>query len=299
MGQLCSKKNQSVSKLIETENEISLHSYKYDGDKYYELQEKKYNCFRKLIFGDYFYSLVQFSNDNATLSDDYEKTNINYSMEDPFFCEDFSTDFFQSFLENKILKHEAIYEDAGNSEKLTSIFKETFLAAHNGLGLKLAQNAKEKGDENANKALIIKKGHSIGYGILYCTGANYIKIRALFNLFKEGDLLKYSEKLNEFLLSLFLIASYGMANARNKLCKFEEIGEMEKEQFKKLIDISGLKDCQKLVDITTKLMFGQNLSVSLNYQNFKDKFGLNDKENSLAFMLSPSGVRYMLNKYKV
>ena len=159
----------------------------------------------------------------------------------------------------------------------------------------MAQNAKEKGDENANKNLIITKGHSIGYGILYCIGANYIKIRALFHLFKEGDILKYSEKLNEFLLSLFLIASYGMASARNKLCKFDEIGEIVKEQLKILIDISGLKDCQHLVDITTKLMFGQNLSVSLNYQNFKDKFGLNDKDNSLAFILSPSGVRYMLN----
>ena len=44
------------------------------------------------------------------------------------------------FIENKVLKHKALYEDAGSNEKITSIFKECFLSVHNSLGLKLAQN---------------------------------------------------------------------------------------------------------------------------------------------------------------
>ena len=299
MGQLCGKKAQATSNLIETEKEITLPSYKSDGDKYYDLQENKYNFLRKINFEDFLYSLVHFSNENATLEDDYQKANINFSMEEPFFCELFSNDIFQSFLENKILKHKAIYAIAGNDEKMTSIFKEGFLAANYGLGVKLAQNAKELGDTNADKNSIIKKGDAIAYGILFCVGANYVKIRALFNLFKKDEILKDSEKLDEFLLSLFIIAGYGMASARNKLSKFDEIGGIEKEKFKELINTSELKDSQNMVQITKKMLFGQDLSVSLNYQNFKDKFELNDKDNSLAFLLSPSGCRYMQQKNNV
>jgi hypothetical protein len=299
MGQLCGKKAQATSNLIETEKEITLPSYKSDGDKYYDLQENKYNFLRKINFEDFLYSLVHFSNENATLEDDYQKANINFSMEEPFFCELFSNDIFQSFLENKILKHKAIYAVAGNDEKMTSIFKEGFLAANYGLGVKLAQNAKELGDTNADKNSIIKKGDAIAYGILFCVGANYVKIRALFNLFKKDEILKDSEKLDEFLLSLFIIAGYGMANARNKLSKFDEIGGIEKDKLKELINTSELKDSQNMVQITKKMLFGQDLSVSLNYQNFKDKFELNDKDNSLAFLLSPSGCRYMQQKNNV
>ena len=299
MGQLCGKKAQATSNLIETEKEITLPSYKSDGDKYYDLQENKYNFLRKINFEDFLYYLVHFSNENATLEDDYQKANINFSMEEPFFCELFSNDIFQSFLENKILKHKAIYAVAGNDEKMTSIFKEGFLAANYGLGVKLAQNAKELGDTNADKNSIIKKGDAIAYGILFCVGANYVKIRALFNLFKKDEILKDSEKLDEFLLSLFIIAGYGMANARYKLSKFDEIGGIEKEKFKELINTSELKDSQNMVQITKKMLFGQDLSVSLNYQNFKDKFELNDKDNSLAFLLSPSGCRYMQQKNNV
>ena len=299
MGQLCGKKAQATSNLIETEKEITLPSYKSDGDKYYDLQENKYNFLRKINFEDFLYSLVHFSNENATLEDDYQKANINFSMEEPFFCELFSNDIFQSFLENKILKHKAIYAIAGNDEKMTSIFKEGFLAANYGLGVKLAQNAKELGDTNADKNSIIKKGDAIAYGILFCVGANYVKIRALFNLFKKDEILKDSEKLDEFLLSLFIIAGYGMADARYKLSKFDEIGGIEKDKLKELINTSELKDSQNMVQITKKMLFGQDLSVSLNYQNFKDKFELNDKDNSLAFLLSPSGCRYMQQKNNV
>ena len=299
MGQLCAKKTQSTSNLIETEKELSLPSYKSDGDKTYELQENKFNLFRKLNFADYLYSLVHFSSENATLADDYDKANVNVSMEEPFFCELFSNDIFQSFIENKILKHKAIYQFAGENEKIVSIFKEAFLAVNNALGLKLAQAAKEKGDESADKNSIIKKGDAIAYGLLYCVGANYIKIRALFNLFKKDDQLKPSDKLDEFLLSLFIISSYGMVSARNKLSKFDEVGNIEKEKLKELIGTSELKDCQNMVEITKKMLFGQDLSIGLSYQNFKDKFEVNDKDNSLAFLLTSSGVRYMIQKNNV
>ena len=300
MGKLCSKSTQTVSSaMIETEKEVSLPSYKSEADSYFQLIENKYNYLRKLSFVDYLHSLVNFSNENATLEDDYTKASLEHSMNEAFFTELFSTDILQSFLENKILKHKALYEEAGNNEKVTSIFKEVLFALNNGLGLKLAQNAKANGDENADKNTIVKKGDAIAYGILYCVGPNYAKIRALFNLFKTDNVIKSSEKFSGFLLALFIAASYGMCNARNKASKFEEVGEIEKEKLKELLQTSELQDSQHLVDITNILLFGDNKDAALDYNAFKEKFANPNKESSLSFLLSGPGVRFMLNKNNV
>ena len=190
MGNLCNKESQISSSSIDSEREINIISYKSTADKTYELQEGKFNFFRKINYKDFLYSLVNFSNENATLKDDYINVNINYSMNDSFFNESFDNDIFQSFLENKILKHKAINTDLLNNEKIVSIFKECFLGANSGLGLKLSQDVKMKGNSSANKNNIIKKGNCIGYGVLYCSGKNYIKIKSLFNLFQEDSLVK-------------------------------------------------------------------------------------------------------------
>lgn len=300
MGKLCSKQVQSNSStLIETEKEVTIPSFKSNPDKFYDLQENKFNYLHKINFADFLYSLVNFSNENATLEDKYDNANINYSCNSPFFCEQFSTDIFQSFIENKIMKHKATYEELGNNETACSIFKEYLLNMNTNLGLKLSQNAKANGDENADKDTIVKKGDAIGYGILYCCGANYIKIRAIFNLFKENNEIKKSEKFSGFLLSLFIIASYCNLSARNKLSKFEQIGPIEKEKIKEFVDSSELQDSQNLVNVTNKLIFGDDFSKSLTYEGFKSLFGDNEKENTLAFLLSSSGIRSMMLKNNV
>lgn len=299
MGQLCTKKVQITETLVPKENEVSIPSYKSKADNYYELQENKYNYFRKILFQDFLYSLVNFSNENATLEDDYNKSNIEYSMNDSFFDEIISSDFFQSFLENKILKHNALYEDAGNNEKITTIFKDEFVELINALGLKLYQNEEQNGNKDANKKEIVKKGQLISFGILYCLGPNYTKIRALFNIFQQDGVFKTSKKFSEFLLALFITASYGMASVRNKLKKYNEIGGIDTEKLKDLLSSSELKDCQHLVNVTNELIFGNDLSKSYTYQDFKMNFSIEEKDKSFGFLLSPSGVRYMLEKHNV
>ena len=302
MGSLCSKTAQSSttsSTAIETEKEVSSLGYKSTADKTYELQEGKYNYFRKVNYIDYLYSLVNFSTDNATLEDKYENLSVNYSMSDPFFTESFNNDIFQSFLENKILKHRAVYDDASSNETATAIFKDCFMGANTGLDLKLFQDAQGKGDSSASKTNMVRKCDCIGYGLLYCSGPNFIKIKSLFNIFQTNGVIKKSENFNRFLLSTFLIASYGMINGRNKLNNYDEIGAISKEQLTQLIDTSELKDSQNLVEVTNKLIFGEDTSQELNYSQFKSKFENSDKETSLAFLLSASGVRFMLTKHNV
>ena len=55
-----------------------------------------------------------------------------------------------------------------------------------GLRKKLAQNFNKKVDEDD----IITKGYLIPLGILHCSGPKFIKIRTIFNLFKENEKIK-------------------------------------------------------------------------------------------------------------
>ena len=300
MGKLCSKETQSdVKILVPLENEVSIPKYTSDGDKFYEKQEKKYNYLTKVLFQDYLYSLINFSSENSTLEDDYSNVKLDYSSNDAFYGESFSVDSYQSFIENKILKHRVLYDEAENNETTTTIFKSFLIETYNSLGQKLAQDVKSKGGEVADDKSIVTKGLLIPIAILHCAGPNYAKIRTIFNLFQEGGNLKQSEKLNNFLLALFLSAGYCQLHVRNKLQKYELVGGIEKNDLVDLKDTAELKDSQHLVEVTNKLIFGEDLSQSLDYGAFKVKFGDDNKDTSLGFMLSASGIRFMQKKHNV
>jgi hypothetical protein len=290
MGKLCSKQVQTTSSAIESEQEVSICSYKSAGDDALKLQENKFNYLNKINFADFLYSLANYSNENATIEFKYDNVNIDYKITSQEFGEDFSPDVFQSFIENRILKHDNIY-NAKIDESLIAIFKDNLIQNVTALNLKLKQSHSE--DEFPG----IRKYHIIPYGLLYCAGANYIKIKALFNLFSEGGAIKSSQMFNEFLLALFLVASYCSIAARNKLGKYDAIGQISKEDLKQLLNAAELKDCQNLVGVANKLIFGEDLSGSLTYEQFKEKFKGSD--NAISFLLSPSGVRSLLEKNNV
>ena len=290
MGKLCSKQVQTTSSQIESEQEVSICSYKSGGDEALKLQENKFNYLNKINFADFLYSLANYSNENATIEFKYDNVNIDYKITSQEFGEDFSPDVFQSFIENRILKHDNIY-NAKIDESLIAIFKDNLIQNVTALNLKLKQSHSE--DEFQG----IRKYHVIPYGLLYCAGANYIKIKALFNLFSEGGAIKSSQMFNEFLLALFLVASYCSIAARNKLGKYDAIGQISKEDLKQLLNAAELKDCQNLVGVANKLIFGEDLSGSLTYEQFKEKFKGSD--NAISFLLSPSGVRNLIEKNNV
>jgi len=297
MGKACSKEAQMTESNEGKEKEIVLLSYKSNNDKIYALQENKFNFLKKINFIDYLYSLVHFSNESANTEDNYSQVSIEYSMDDPFFDEIFSTDIFQLFLDNKILKHKAIEKDSENYKKMEDIFKETFLSLNNSLALKLFQNNEEKNGEEADQNTIVTKGAAISYGILYYTGENQIKIKALFNLFQKGGILKSNDKLSNFLLSLFIIPSFGMANARKELSKYEEIGEIEEIQLNDLLNFTDLKSLKCSVQKTNEILFGKEFNLELNYNQFKEKFEEEEPDKSLSFLLNPSGIRYILENF--
>ena len=295
MGQLCSKQSQDVSNPLlpekEKEKEVSICSYKSNADETLKLQETKFNYLNKINFADFLYSLANFSNENATIEFKYDDVNIDFKITSPTFQDDFGPDVFQSFIENRILRHDNIY-NAKIEETLVSIFKDNLIQNVTALNQKLKQSHTD--DPNFTG---VKKCDIIPYGLLYCVGANTVKIKALFNLFGDNGVIKKSDAFDQFLLSLFLIASYCSIAARNKLGKYDTFGQMTKETVKELVNTAELKDCQNLVTVTNKLIFGEDLSVSLTYEQFKEKF--KGHENTISFLLSPSGVRNLLEKNNV
>ena len=121
----------------------------------------------------------------------------------------------------------------------------------------------------------------------------------MFNLFQEGGNLKPSEKFNNFLLALFQTAGYSMIHVRNKLSNYDEIGGTDLKELLKLADSAEIKDSLHLIEITNKLIFGEDLSQTLDYGAFKAKFNNDNKDTSLGYLLNASGVRFMLKQHNV
>lgn len=301
MGKLCTKEVQSVEKapLLPQETEITVPTYKNESDKLYEPIEKKFNYLRKIPFQDYLHSLVNFSTENATLDEDYSKASIEISSNNQFFGEKISSDEFQSFIDNKLFKHKIIYEELVNNENAASLFEKILMEFQNNLRKYIAKHINAKGGEKVDENDIITKGWLIPLGLLYCTGPNYIKIKTIFNLFQEGGNIKSSEKLNQFLLAYFLTGAYCATYARYKLRKYDLIGDIEDAVIRKLYDTCELKDSEHLVEVVNKLIFGEDLSKNLSYEDFKAKFADENKDTSLGFMLSAPGIRFMQMKHNV
>ena len=62
---------------------------------------------------------------------------------------------FQSFIENKILKHKLLYEESQNKETATAIFKKIASESYIGLRKKLAQNFNKNVDEDDKLSFFI------------------------------------------------------------------------------------------------------------------------------------------------
>ena len=309
MGILCCKKAGVTSNAIEdpanpnnpkpivpTEREITIPKYESSHDKAFSKLETTYNLLREISFEDFAYSLSIFSTENATLVDDYAKKPQTYAKADAFFKESLSLELFQSFIENKLYKHPQLYTTAGSNETLASTCKDCLLEIHKNLGKKMKQSDKEKGlPEDPER---VKKCHLLALGLLYCTGSNVAKARIFFNLFKEGDKMTSSEELKDFLLALFLIPAYCLLYVRYKFAKNPDIGEFTKEEMQTVLNTCELKDSMHLVDVTIDTMFKGNES-GIDYETFKTKLQLQEKENGLGYLFSAKGVRKLLEANNV
>ena len=291
MGQLCCKKNIVLSEDINaiSQPEIKIPTYTSSYDKEYVKLEKDYNLIKNINFMDFMFMLTQFSMDNATINDDYSKAPKEYTRNDPFFTENLSMDYFQTFIENKIFKHPANYTISGNNEILSSICKDVLLEIYKSLLQKINQAYEKLGNEQISD---LKKYHIIALGFLFCGGLNFKKIKTIFDIFKESNELKKNKEFEDFLASLCLISSYCLIFARNANSKkHQEIPSIEKAELQKMIGVSELKDTLNLVNVIQTKLFGEDGSKSLSENDFTDLFR---SEDGIPFILSTKGIRKQL-----
>ena len=209
---------------------------------------------------------------------------------DEFFQKEMSVEEFQSFIENKIFNVDEIYDLLGSNEKSASIFKQMCIEIYKALELKLRQHYKNE------EAIVIKKKNLIPIGLLFCDSKNIEKIKLFFDIFKnEDDAFIKSEELDNFMLSVFLVASYCLISARNKIGKNSEgLEKLSQEDLVKMINFAELKDCQNLLKVFNEEFFDKE---SFTWTEFKAKF--EDAENGFGWIFTSKGIRRKLEEHNV
>ena len=271
---------------------------------FFKLEEKseKINYLKYIDFNDYMISLSKFSLKNADIHDNYTKIKLNYSSNDYFYNETFNIESLQSFLESKILKHPLVYEKAfhsGKSQERSYLFKDFIFNIHKALIPKIKQIELENGvsEDEINENTIMKKCSAIIYGLLFCRGDDWVKVRIFFHLFKdENDKLKKSQALDFFFFMLFTAASYGMCFSRNKISNYKKMGKVEEDDFAFLMKIFTMDQTKSLVEYIDTLLFGKENLNELVYEQFKNRCEIDEKKDSASFIFSSMGIRYMYKK---
>ena len=288
---LCRKKGyQKVNYLAPEEKEIKFKDYSSPNDQPLIIIESKHNFLNFVQLVEYINLLDQFTIETSTVSSE-RKFKTKFSGKDEFLSKEISLEEFQSFIENKIFTLEELYEITGNNEQSASIFKQICIEIYKALELKLKQHYNYK-----ESPIIIKKKNLLALGMLFCTSNNVEKIKLLFDIFKnENEEISKSEELDDFLLSLFLIGSYCLINARKRVGDSNEgMEKLSKEDLVKLINVAELKDCENLIKIFNENFFTKE---SFNWEEFKEKF--EDIENGFGWIFSSKGIRRKLEEHNV
>ena len=289
MGINCCKETQKEDPnvLAKGEQEIDFAEYTSSNDKLVQKIEQNYNLLTHLQLYYYLNHLDTFSIETATLKMDPKEFKTEFSSKGEF-DKLITVDEFQSFLENRILKEKELYTMAGEDESLSSTFKDILLGVYNDLSMKVGQYRGE------NKPTL-KKLHLIPLALLFCISTNIAKIKLFFDLFAEDGKLKQSKELDEFVISLFITASFCMVSSRIKLGKRnQKIGAVEANEAKKAVSCSELKDNQEVLKVFKDTFFKKD---ELTFDEVKSLF--ENKKEGFGWMFNSKGVRNMLEKHNI
>ena len=288
---LCRKKGyQKVNYLAPDEKEINFKDYSSPNDEPLSIIESKQNFLNFVQLVEYINLLDQFTIETSTVNSE-RALKTKFSGKDEFLTKEISLEEFQSFIENKIFTLEELYEITGNNEQSASIFKQICIEIYKALELKLKQHY-----NNNESSVLIKKRNLLAIGMLFCASNNVEKVKLLFDIFKnENEEISKSEELDDFLLSIFLIGSYCLINARKRVGDSNEgMEKLSKEDLLKLINVAELKDCENLLKIFNENFFTKE---SFNWEEFKEKF--EDIENGFGWIFSSKGIRRKLEEHNV
>ena len=284
----CKKKGyQKINYLAPDEKEIEIKDYSSKNDNILEILETKYNILNYVQLVEYVNLLDQFNLETLTIITD-EPMKIIFRYDDEFLTKSLSKEEFKNFIEKKIYLLEIINEIISNNQEIMPIFLNMCLVIYDNLEFALNQKYEDKSSIN-----IIKKSNLLAIGMLYCSCENIEKIKLFFDIFKnEKEEFYKSDKLDNYLLTLFLTSSYCLVKARENISnQNKEINSLSKEDLTTLLNIYQVKKCENLVTTFNEVFFrGQNFK----WEIFKNKF--EDKENGFGWLLTSKGIRRKLEE---
>ena len=297
MGNLfycCKKEPEDTSGVFaKGESEINFPIYTSSSDEYFTLVEKDFNLIVYIQLLEYMNLLETFTIQTATVPFEGNYRH-DFSSKDAFLDNIMNQGEFQSFIENKLLSINEIVELYGEDIQTLALFKDCFLKIYSALNLRLKSFL---GNANKNDEIITKL-NLVAIGILFCRGKIISKIKLFFDLFKnENGVFIKSEKLNNYLISSFFIASYCLVSVRAFIDNEEKgLPKISNNLTQTLLDEKGLsqKNCEILLKFFNDKFFGEK--EGLNWDEFKQKFSSdNARENeSFGWIFSTSGIRSKL-----
>ena len=169
-----------------------------------------------------------------------------------------------------------------NKEFILPIFKNICQIVYKSLEEKLILHYKKK-------KYIIKR-NILCLGFVYCQSSNIGKIRLFFDLFSKEGKFEKSNELNDFLISLFIIVSHSMVNARIEFSGKHKIPKLKENELNMTYRISELKDSENLLKYFNNNFFKDKKS--FDYSEFREKFI--NKVDTYDWIFSPNGIRYKL-----
>ena len=297
MGNLffcCKKEPEDTSGVFaKGESEINFPIYTSSSDEYFTLVEKDFNLIVYIQLLEYMNLLETFTIQTATVPFEGNYRH-DFSSKDAFLDNIMNQGEFQSFIENKLLSINEIVELYGEDIQTLALFKDCFLKIYSALNLRLKSFL---GNANKNDEIITKL-NLVAIGILFCRGKNISKIKLFFDLFKnENGVFIKSEKLNNYLISSFFIASYCLVSVRAFIDNEEKgLPKISNNLTQTLLDEKGLsqKNCEILLKFFNDKFFGEK--EGLNWDEFKQKFSSDNKQENESFgwIFSTSGIRSKL-----
>ena len=297
MGNLffcCKKEPEDTSGVFaKGESEINFPIYTSSSDEYFTLVEKDFNLIVYIQLLEYMNLLETFTIQTATVPFEGNYRH-DFSSKDAFLDNIMNQGEFQSFIENKLLSINEIVELYGEDIQTLALFKDCFLKIYSALNLRLKSFL---GNANKNEEIITKL-NLVAIGILFCRGKNISKIKLFFDLFKnENGVFIKSEKLNNYLISSFFIASYCLVSVRAFIDNEEKgLPKISNNLTQTLLDEKGLsqKNCEILLKYFNDKFFGEK--EGLNWDEFKQKFSSDSAQENESFgwIFSTSGIRSKL-----
>ena len=262
------------------EQEITFEQYSSTNDKIFEPIEIGYNIFRKISLIEFINFLDNFSPNFPIF--DYKGLKINFSSNEKFLTEKILLEEFEEIITKKILVSYESKETLIKKEILFPIFKSICQIIYKSLEEKLILYKKKK--------IYIIKRHLLSIGFIYCQSTNIGKIRLLFDLFSKDGKFGPSNEINDFLISLFIIVTNSMINARIELGGKYNIPKLKENELILTYRISEMKGLENLLKYFNHHFF--NDKQSFEYSEFREKFI--DDEECFNWIFSPSGIRYKL-----